>query len=147
MTGWICRERILKETQHEFQAQRSCSNQTLILREVGGLRRKRKMYMAFLDVSKAYYIVWREGFWEKTRMYGVADKFIGVCQCLNQDVEATVVVSWWSAVKMVYSREWSEGELLLSPWLCDGNGWEAGRRSKGESRGIIDVWSCCMLMI
>ena len=51
----------------------------------GGLRaekEEKRNIPGFLDVSKAYYTVCREGLWEKMRMYGVEEKFIRVCQCL-----------------------------------------------------------------
>ena len=44
------------------------------------------------DVSKAYDTVWREGLLEQMRMYGVEKQFIRVCQCLYQDVEASIAL-------------------------------------------------------
>ena len=71
--GEYAEERILTEAQGGFRAKRSCSDQILILRGVCKLRRRKRRgtYLAFLDVSKAYDTVWREGLWEKMRMYGV----------------------------------------------------------------------------
>ena len=45
--------------------------------------RKREMnnsYLAFLDNSKAYGSVWREGLWHKMGQYGVEEKFVRVCE-------------------------------------------------------------------
>ena len=55
-------------------------------------RRRKGTYLAFLDVSKAYDTVWREGLWEKMRQYGVTQKFVRVCQDLYEEVEASVVL-------------------------------------------------------
>ena len=92
--GEYAEDQILTEAQGGFRAKRSCSDQILILRGVCELRRKKRRgtYLAFLDVSKAYDTVWREGLWEKMRSYGVAEKFIRVCQGLYEDVEASVVL-------------------------------------------------------
>ena len=103
--GEYAEERILTEAQGGFRAKRSCSDQILTLRGICELRRRKRRgtYMAFLDVSKAYDTVWREGLWKKMRMYGVEEKFIRVCRCLYQDVEASIVLdgqqSRWFAVE------------------------------------------------
>ncbi len=61
--GSFAEEKILTEEQGGFRAKRRCADQILILRSVCELRkRKRKgTYLAFMDVSKAYDTVWREG--------------------------------------------------------------------------------------
>ena len=50
-------------------------------------------YLAFLNVSKAYGIVWREGLWCKMRHYGVEEKFVKVCEELRSGVETRVVMN------------------------------------------------------
>ncbi len=45
-------------------------------------KREKKSYLAFLDVSKTYDSVWREGLWCKMEHYGV-EKFVrGVKGCI-----------------------------------------------------------------
>ena len=63
-------EEILTEAQGGFRAERRCADQILILRGVCELRRREKKgaYLAFLDVSKAYDTVWREGLWRKMKL-------------------------------------------------------------------------------
>ena len=92
--GEFAEERILTEAQGGFRGKRSCADQILVLRGVCELRRRRRKgtYLAFLDVSKAYDTVWREGLWEKMRRYGVTQKFVRVCQGLYEEVEASVVL-------------------------------------------------------
>ena len=59
--------------------------------------------MAFLDVSKAYDTVWREGLWRKMQQYGVEEKFVRICKGLYKWTEASVVLegrqSRWFPVK------------------------------------------------
>ena len=98
-------EEILTEAQGGFRSERRCADQILILRGVCELRRKEKKgtYMAFLDVSKAYDTVWREGLWRKMQQYGVEEKFVHVCKGLYKGTEASVVLegrqSTWFPVK------------------------------------------------
>ena len=58
----------------------------MILRGVCELRRKERKgtYMAFLDVSKVYDTVWREGSWRKIQQYGVRRSlFTSVKGCMK----------------------------------------------------------------
>ena len=73
-------EEILTEAQGGFRSERRCADQILILRGVCELRRREKKgtYLAFLDVSKAYDTVWREGLWRKMKQYGIEGKFIQI---------------------------------------------------------------------
>ena len=48
--------------------------------------------MAFLDVSKAYDTVWREGLWKKMQRYRVEEKFVSICRGLCKGIEASVVL-------------------------------------------------------
>ena len=47
--------------------------------------------LAFLDVSKAYDAVSREGLWMKMREYWVQGEFVNVCKRLYEGVEASVL--------------------------------------------------------
>ena len=47
-------------------------------------KREKKTYLAFLDVSKAYDSVWREGLWCKMSHYGVEMKFV---RCVKGCIE------------------------------------------------------------
>ena len=54
---------------------------------------KKTSYLTFLDVSKAYDSVWREGLWCKMRHCGVEEKFVKVCEWLYGGVEMRVVIN------------------------------------------------------
>ena len=56
-------------------------------------REKKASYLAFLDVSKAYDSVWREGLWCKMRHYSVEVKLVKVCIGLYSGVEIRVVMN------------------------------------------------------
>ena len=105
-------------------------DQILVLRGVCelGRRRRKGTYLAFLDVSKAYDTVWREGLWEKMRRYGVTQKFVRVCQGLYEEVEASVVLdgeqSRWFKVEKGLRHA---GMSLVTLVVCDGDGGGAGR--------------------
>ena len=46
-----------------------------MLRDVSEVRKREKTnsYLIFLDISKAYDNVWREGLWHTLRQYGVEE--------------------------------------------------------------------------
>ena len=68
-------DRILTEAQGMFRSGRRYSDQWLVLRGVCEVRKKeiKNSYLAFLDISKAYDSLWREGLWHKMRQYGVEE--------------------------------------------------------------------------
>ena len=39
-------------------------------------RETKTSYLTFMDISKAYDSMWREGLWCKMRHYGVEEKFV-----------------------------------------------------------------------
>ena len=66
----------------------------MILRGVCELRKRKKKstWLGFMDVSKAYDTVWREGLWKKMREYGVEESFVRLCKGLYEGVQASVQV-------------------------------------------------------
>ena len=78
--GMFAEGKILTEPQGGFRSHRICSHQWLVLRGVCELRKREKKtsYLAFLDVSKVYDRVWREGLWCKIRHYGLEEEFVKV---------------------------------------------------------------------
>ena len=92
--GMFAEECILTEEQGGFRATRRCADQFVILRSVCEMRmvEGKETWLAFLDVSKAYDTVWRQGLWEKMEKYGVKRKLIEVCKALYRDVQASVLL-------------------------------------------------------
>ena len=95
--------KISTEAQGVFRTKQRCADQIMILRGVCELRKRRKKgtWLGFMDVSKAYDTVWREGLWRKMQSYGVEKPFIRLCEGLYKDVQASVLASRWAAIKMV----------------------------------------------
>ena len=101
--GEFAEDMILTEEQGGFRENRGCSDQILALRSICEVRKEQKKstYLAFLDVSKAYDTVWREGLWEKMRRYGVGEGMITVCKAMYKNVKASVLLDgeesrWWT---------------------------------------------------
>ena len=67
----------------------------MLLRGLCELRKgeEKTSYLTFLDVSKAYDSVWREGLCCKMRHRGVEEKFVKVCEGLYGGVEMRVVIN------------------------------------------------------
>ena len=88
-------DRILMVAHGGFRNHMRCSDQWLVLRGVCELRKREKKtsYLAFLDVSKPYDSVWREGLWCKRRHYDREEKFVKVCEGLYSEVKTRVVMN------------------------------------------------------
>ena len=104
--------------------------------------------MAFLDVSKAYDTVWREGLWKKMRMYGVEEKFIRVCRCLYQDVEASIVLDGQQSRWFVVENGLRQG-CPLSPLLYSIYVMGMVERLEEEGLGVKegDYWCGVLLYV
>ena len=92
--GEYAEENILTDAQGGFRAKRRCADQIMILRGAFELRKRKKKstWLGFMDVSKAYDTVWREGLWRKMREYGVEESFVSLCEGLYEGVQASVQV-------------------------------------------------------
>ena len=69
--------------QGRFRAKRRCADQIMILRGAHELRKRKKKstWLGFMDVSKAYDTVWREGCGGKCGN-GVEESFVSLCEGL-----------------------------------------------------------------
>ena len=56
-----------------FRAERGCVDQIFTLKQIGekSRKKKRRLYVGFIDLEKAYERVNREGLWQVLRMYDV----------------------------------------------------------------------------
>lgn len=85
----------LRPEQGGFRSERECIEHILILTET--LRRRKaqglKSYVAFIDFSKAFDLVWRDGLWFKLHECGVKGKMLRVIRALYKHTEATVRVN------------------------------------------------------
>ena len=121
--GRFAEDKILTKPHGGFRSGSRCSDQWWELRCVCEVqkRKKRNSYLAFLDFSKAYGSVWRDGLWHKMRQYGVEEKFVKVCEELYSRVETRVVLnggkSRWFAVKRRLRQRCSLSPLLFNIYL------------------------------
>jgi len=77
-------EKHLPREQAGFRPNRACECDTIILNEVLARARadKKEVYVAFVDLRKAYDTVWRKGLWYKLHRLGLPHKLI----CLFQEL-------------------------------------------------------------
>jgi hypothetical protein len=86
------REGMLGEIQNGFRPGRRVVDHVFTLSQILEIARKRrrKVFMAFLDVRKAYDRVWREALWGKMRVLGFGGRFLDVLKALYTDVKCTL---------------------------------------------------------
>ena len=77
-------KQILSEMQNGFRPGRGTCDNIFILHNIMELKRQRNkpIYLAFIDLKKAYDRIWRKGLWECLKSYNLGEKFIKVIQQL-----------------------------------------------------------------
>ena len=75
-----------------FRKNRRTTDKIFVENGIWQLResQRKKTWMAFLDIKKAFPSVWREGLWGKMKCYGIEGKFLRLCEPLYSDVGARV---------------------------------------------------------
>jgi hypothetical protein len=108
------------EEQGGFRSTRGCDDQTLILNEVlqDSVHHKKPLYMAFVDLQKAYDRVWRLGLWYKLTQHNVPPKFVRILQELYSVVPNRVRVGNHLSREFNISIGLKQG-CTLSPLLFD----------------------------
>lgn len=88
-------ERILPETQAGFRPSRSTIDMIFTLRQLQEKCREQHqpLYMAFIDLSKAFDRVSRELLWDVLARYGCPDKFIRILRLLHDNMLARVITN------------------------------------------------------
>ena len=110
-------ERVMEE-QGGFRAMRGCIDQVFTLRQVmeKGIEKRRELFMAFIDLEKAYDRVNRVKLWEALKQAQVGEGLVRAIQSLYVECEARVKVggkhSEWFAVEQGVRQG-----CTLSPWL------------------------------
>ena len=85
---------VLHEGQAGFRVNRSCMDNVYTLNEIvqGRLKEDKETYAFFLDVQKAYDIVWRDGLWLKLWDMGVKGKMWHVIKKMYEASRSAVVL-------------------------------------------------------
>ena len=100
--------------------------------------------MAFLNVSKAYDTVWREGLWRKMQQYRVEEKFVHICRGLYKGIEANVVLegeqSRWFPVETGLRQLRLPVVTAVIQHIRNGHDEAARRKGFGSGNGWNLVW-------
>jgi len=78
------------DEQGGFRQKRRAEDQLFILTEILSVRKELNTYCAFLDVSRAYDVVWRDGLWSKLFALGVDGKLWRMLRAMYSSVESSV---------------------------------------------------------
>ena len=92
--SWMERKKVVVEEQAGFREGYAAVDQVYVLAEMVQRQklRKKPWYLAFLDIKRAYDVVWREGLWERLWQCGIRGKMWRVIQRLYQKTTSCVVV-------------------------------------------------------
>lgn len=95
LTRFLEAKKYLAPEQGGFRSQRECPEQVFVLYETLLRRRAedKETHLAFIDFSKAYDRVWRDGLWWKMARAGVRGKMLRMLRALYANTEATVRVN------------------------------------------------------
>ena len=111
-------ENWLGEIQGGFREDRATTDNIYIVNQIIEMTRKKKekLYIAFIDLRKAFDRVWRKGMWKKLKALGIDGKFINIVKNLYQNTK--------KKVKTIHGyTEWVEYDIgvkqgcVLSPLL------------------------------
>ena len=113
-----CTEGRVLEEQGGFRAKRSCVGQVFTLRQVmeKAIERRRELFVAFIDLEKAYDRVNRVKLWEALRQTQVGEGLVRAVQSLYMECEARVKVGEKQSEWFNVDQGVKQG-CTLSPWL------------------------------
>ena len=123
--GRVVIEKVMKVTEHKiceeqagFRKGRGCVDQIFILRLVVEkfLAKNKKLYVAFMDLEKAYDKVEWEALWEVLKIYGVGGKLLKAVQAFYRNSRACVRVNGKVSEEFDIHVGVRQG-CVMSPWL------------------------------
>ncbi|UYV60181.1 hypothetical protein LAZ67_1000252 [Cordylochernes scorpioides] len=95
LKNWIEKRVIILENQAGFRKNRSCTDHIILLNSLIqlSLRRKRgKLYVFFVDLTKAFDTVPHDLLWQKLHKMGISNKFVMLIKNFYQ--EAKITIRW-----------------------------------------------------
>ena len=106
------------EEQGGFRKARSCADQIFVLRQVSEkmTEKKRRLFVAFMDLEKAYDKVDRDGMWQGMRINGVGGKGLRGIKRFYDDGRACVRVGSEACESFEVRMGLRQG-CVMSPWL------------------------------
>ncbi|UYV64540.1 hypothetical protein LAZ67_3001142 [Cordylochernes scorpioides] len=93
LNNWIEKREIILENQAGFRKNRSCTDHILLLNSLIqlSLRRKRgKLYVFFVDLTKAFDTVPHDLLWQKLHKMGISNKFVMLIKNFYQEAKITI---------------------------------------------------------
>ena len=111
-------ESLIGEEQCGFRQGRGCVDQVFVVKQLCEKfeSKGKKMYVAYMDLEKAYDRIDREAMWRVLRMYGVDGKLLRGIKSFYDESEACVRVcrreSDWFSVKVGLRQG-----CVMSPWM------------------------------
>jgi hypothetical protein len=111
-------EELIGEEQGAFRSGRGCIDQIFTLKQMSEKMKgkKKKLYLAFMDLQQAYDRINREALWQVLMMYGVGGRLLNGIKSMYVDSEACVringVVSEWFKIESGVRQG-----CVMSPWL------------------------------
>ena len=123
--GRILIERVIEnsneqigEEQSGFRKGRSCTDQIFVLRQMCEKMREKKknIYVAFMDLEKAYDRVDREAMWEVMRIYGIGGRVLRGIMSFYNEGRACVRVGQKVSDSFEVKIGLRQG-CVMSPWL------------------------------
>ena len=134
----------LGEEQGGFRKGRGCVDQIFVVRQLCEkfLAKGKDVYVAFMDLEKAYDRVDRRALWQVVSLYGVGGKLLRAMKSLYDDNRMCVRVGGEES-------EWFESKIglrqgcVMSPWLfnlyMDGVVREVSARVNGEGAKLMNA--------
>ena len=123
--GRILIERVIEnseeqvgEEQSGFRKGRSCADQIFVLRQVCEKMRekKKRVYVAFMDLEKAYDRVDRDAMWQVMRIYGLGGRVLEGIKSFYEEGRACVRVGSELSESFEVKMGLRQG-CVMSPWL------------------------------
>ena len=120
LTYWAENEGMLTQFQFGFRKERSTVDCTFILmtlmqREL--LKKRRKLYVVFIDFKKAFDRVDHDLLWRKLRRMGVSDKIIRILENMYEGNTASIRMTPWRRTEDFNINIGVKQGCLLSPLL------------------------------
>ena len=148
-------ETAIGEEQGGFRKGRGCVDQIFVLRQMCEkfLAKGKEVYVAFMDLEKAYDRVDRRALWQVASLYGVGGKLLRALQSMYEGNRMCVRVGGEES-------EWFESKVglrqgcVMSPWLfnlyMDGVVREVSARVEGEGVKMVGAdgrgWELCQIL-
>ena len=107
-------ECILPESQCGFRKERGTIDMIFTLRQVQEkcVEQNTDLYIAFIDLTKAFDTVPRELLWKLLAKYGVPNKFLKILQLFHSNMEATVSISGMESPSFPVEVGVKQGDVL-----------------------------------